>query len=320
MRQWVELTYEEQEAVKKGLAYPFEPPEIEWLALATFEKDGGYFAKGGAYADLRAYQRRLDEVCSRNWTVRIKPLPTPPAGNIAVVASVTIYGRTLDDVGEADAKDPNAWTSAVAQAIKRACSAHEVGRYLYAQDAPWVPYDKQRKQITREGLATLNKDYLTWYMQVTGQKKPGERQQQQQQTPTGDSRTTPSTPPPPPATTTTQPDPDAPITDATKLAIYATAQAIFGEQDWTDALAWYTDAFSKTNMARTKSPSPDQFLEVEGQALLDAMSRNGQVLPEYWANAKTSIIAARAAASDRERSATNAQRQAPTGTAGIRPN
>ena len=318
MKHWVELTDEEQAAVDRGLAYPFEPPEIEWLALATYERDGNYFAKGGAYADLRAYQRRLDEVCGRNWTVRIKPLPTPPAGNIAVVASVTIYGRTLDDVGEADAKDPNAWTSAVAQAIKRACSAHEVGRYLYAQDAPWVPYDKQRKQITKEGLATLNKDYLTWYMQVTGQKKPGERQQQQ--TPTGDSRTTaPSAPPP------AQPNPDAPITDATKLAIYATAQAIFGEQDWTDALAWYTDAFSKTNMARTKSPSPDQFLEVEGQALLDAMSRNGQVLPEYWANAKTSIIAARGAGSDHERSATGVQRQgqqqqAPTGIVGTRRN
>ena len=316
MRHWVELTDEEQEAVKKGLAYPFEPPEIEWLALATYEKDGNYFAKGGAYADLRAYQRRLDEVCGRNWTVRIKPLPTPPAGNIAVVASVTIYGRTLDDVGEADAKDPNAWTSAVAQAIKRACSAHEVGRYLYAQDAPWVPYDKQRKQITKEGLATLNKDYLTWYMQVTGQKKPGERQQQNtdwysrprrahrrprrrrrrsrirtRQSPTPPS--SPSTPPRKPSSasrTGPTPWPGTPTPSA------------------------------RPTWRVTKSPSPDQFLEVEGQALLDAMSRNGQVLPEYWANAKTSIIAARAAASDRERSATNAQRQAPTGTAGIRPN
>ena len=35
MKHWVELTDEEQVAVNRGLAYPFEPPEIEWLALAT---------------------------------------------------------------------------------------------------------------------------------------------------------------------------------------------------------------------------------------------------------------------------------------------
>lgn len=47
MKQWFELTEEQQKAITAALAYPFAPDEIDWLALATFEKDGQCFAKGG---------------------------------------------------------------------------------------------------------------------------------------------------------------------------------------------------------------------------------------------------------------------------------
>ena len=35
MKQWIELTDEQQKAVTTALAYPFAPDEIDWLALAT---------------------------------------------------------------------------------------------------------------------------------------------------------------------------------------------------------------------------------------------------------------------------------------------
>ena len=89
-------------------------------------------------------------------------------------------------------------------------------------------------------------------------------------------------------------NPTGPITDDTKRQIYATAQAIFGEADWIDALAWYTAAFAKTPLAVTKTLSPDQFQEGEAQTFLAAMVKNAPVLPEYWLSAKATIIAARA--------------------------
>ena len=191
MKQWIELTQEQQEAVTAALAYPFPPDEIEWLALATYEKDGQHYAKGGAYADLRAYQYRLDTVCGQNWTVRYRPLPAPPKGNVGLICSLTIYGRTMEDIGEAAADDPNAWTCAMAQAFKRTASAlQRMGRYLYDQDAPWVPYDKAKKRFTKEGEGILNKHYFAWYVQATGQKTVRERQAPQLQTSNEQQQTT----------------------------------------------------------------------------------------------------------------------------------
>ncbi len=320
MKQWYELTQDEQKAIADALAYPFPPDEIEWLALATYEKDGKHYAKGGAYADLRAYQYRLDTICGQNWTVRYRPLPAPPKGNVGVICSLTIYGRTMEDVGEASADDPNAWTSAVAQAFKRTASAlQRMGRYLYDQDAPWVLYDKPKKRFTSEGEGILNKHYYAWYMQATGQKTVRERQapmlqtsneqqqatttpaapapaqaaplqQQQQQAPQQQQQAQQQQQPPPQQ----QPAQTGPITDDTKRQIYATAQAIFGEADWTDALSWYTAAFAKTPLAVTRTLSPDQFQEGEAQTFLAAMVKNAPVLPEFWQSAKATIIAARA--------------------------
>lgn len=325
MKQWIELTQEQQEAVTAALAYPFAPDEIEWLALATYEKDGQYYAKGGAYADLRAYQYRLDTVCGQNWNVRYRALPTPPKGNVGVICSLTIYGRTMEDVGEAAADDPNAWTSAVAQAFKRTASAlQRIGRYLYDQDAPWVLYDKAKKRFTKEGDGVLNKHYFAWYVQATGQKTVRERQapqlqtsNEQQQTTSTPTQAAPAAPvqqqqqaapqqqqqqPPPTqpaAVTITVPaataNPAGPITDATKREICATAQAIFGEADWVDALAWYTAAFAKTPLAVTHVLNPDQFQQGEAETFLGAMVKNAAILPGYWTDVKAQVAASRAA-------------------------
>ena len=53
-----------------------------------------------------------------------------------------------EDVGECDARDENAATTAVAQAFKRACAAFGLGRYLYNLPQAWGAYDEQRKAFT----------------------------------------------------------------------------------------------------------------------------------------------------------------------------
>ena len=320
MKQWFELTQDQQEAVTAALAYPFPPDEIEWLALATYEKDGQHFAKGGAYADLRAYQYRLDTVCGQNWTVRYRPLPAPPKGNVGLICSLTIFGRTMEDVGEAAADDPNAWTSAMAQAFKRTASALQcygplplrpgcaVGALRQGQEALYQRRRRHPQQALLRvvcaghrpedrprapGAAAAN--FQRAAANFHGPERPGspgaaaatagaaaatDWPQQQQTVPQQQQQRTAN--------------PTGPITDDTKRQIYATAQAIFGEADWIDALAWYTAAFAKTPLAVTKTLSPDQFQEGEAQTFLAAMVKNAPVLPEFWLSAKTTIIAARA--------------------------
>lgn len=97
-----------------------------------------------AYVDARAYQQRLDEVIGPdNWQCAYRPL-----GERAVICRLSLLGIIREEVGEtADAKDVNAWTSATAQAFKRACSAFGLGRYLYHLPQLWSEYDEGKRQI-----------------------------------------------------------------------------------------------------------------------------------------------------------------------------
>jgi len=325
-----QLTQEEQGNIRKALLVPFEPQYIDWVPVATYESDKGWICKANPYADIRAYQRRLDEVCGKNWSVRVKPLPNPAQGNIGVVVAVTIFGRTIEDVGEANANDDNAWTSAFAQGFKRACSAQELGRYLYDdQSWPWVAYNKPRKQVEKEGIEKLNGQYQGWYMHVMGKTKPGERQQQQQMQ---SQQQQPSAPAQPPVQTSTAPeqtstmpstslpqlnppDPNA-ITDATKQAIYALAKEIFGEAEWIAGLGWYVDAYTRINTPTMQTNNPDLLPQSSATAVLAALEKNKKALPEFWTNAKASAAAKAGAA---KTNAQAQQRQAATQPAG-RPN
>jgi hypothetical protein len=304
-----QLTTEEQQEIDKQLRYPFEPAEIEWVPLATADGSSGPIAVGAPYADARAYQERLDAVCGKNWTVRYRLLGTPTTGNVGMIAAVTIYGRTVEDVGECDAKDANAWTSACAQAFKRACSAgHGLGRYLYGLDTKWVPYNPQKKRITDEGIGILNKAYFAWYTRVTGKGRSQSQQPgQPAASPPEPAGTTPPaahTPPPPAgqahAGTANPATAGTPVSDATKLAIYAAAKAIFTENEWIAGLGWYTEAYTRVNLppAGSKTNNPDLLTEGEAQGLLDALTRNSAVLPEYWAGAKAATSAATATKSN----------------------
>lgn len=141
------------------LAQPFPPEAIEWLP-GSATKDGAK-CMAMAYADLRAYQERLDEVCGLDWSVAYKPW-----GDGRIICELTICGVTRSSTGEMGAQDEKngmGGTVAEAQAMKRAAAMFGLGRYLYNLPSVWVEFDAQRKRITEAGQAELTNRYKTWY-------------------------------------------------------------------------------------------------------------------------------------------------------------
>ena len=130
----------EFEKVLEELSKPFDPKVVQFRAGATNREKTE--AQALAFVDLREYQQRLDEVAAGAWEVRVEPL-----GKGALKVSLTIMGHTREDVGEASLDDANTYTSAYAQAFKRACAAFGLGRYLYRLPKWWVAYDAQRKKL-----------------------------------------------------------------------------------------------------------------------------------------------------------------------------
>jgi hypothetical protein len=134
------------------LCQPFPIEDIEVLPGATNSAKDKALAM--PYADMRAYQRRLDLVVGAlNWQVSYRPW-----GENAVICSLTISGITREDVGEEKATDPNCRTSAVAQAFKRTCSSFGLGRYLYDLPTVWAPFDSIGKRF-RDPAGTVKEIY-----------------------------------------------------------------------------------------------------------------------------------------------------------------
>lgn len=133
------------------LAAPFHPTRITWKPGALTSKKDKALAL--AYADVRAYQERLDEVCGMGWATTFSPW-----GNDRIICHLTINGITRSSTGESDGQSERSeigGTAAEAQAFKRACSAFGIGRYLYTIDSPWVEYDAEKQQLTAQAKAKL---------------------------------------------------------------------------------------------------------------------------------------------------------------------
>jgi hypothetical protein len=130
------------DALRAALAAPFPAEQIELKPGATSRKPDKVTALALAYVDPRVYQDRLDFATSGDWSVEYRPL-----GTNAIICRLTICGVAREDVGEADPKDPNAATVAVAQAFKRACASFGLGRYLYSLEQYWGLYDEQSKKF-----------------------------------------------------------------------------------------------------------------------------------------------------------------------------
>jgi len=115
------------------------------------------------YVDPRLYQTRLDAV-DPAWASQYQVIALDD--RLLVNCTLTVLGVTREDVGEAllmaeqrgkIVPDENAYTSAVAQAFKRACAQFGLGRYLYDAPKTWAEYDSDRRQFTVNGLAKLRK-------------------------------------------------------------------------------------------------------------------------------------------------------------------
>lgn len=141
------------------LAEPFPPQHVTWKPGHT-TKDGAK-CLAMAYADLRAYQDRLDQLCGLDWSVRYMPWCDG-----RIICELTISGITRASTGEMEAQDEKngmGGTVAEAQAFKRAAAMFGMGRYLYDLPSVWVAYDAGAKKISKEGQTELDNRYKAWY-------------------------------------------------------------------------------------------------------------------------------------------------------------
>lgn len=139
------------------LSLPFPPAAITWKPGHAKESK----CMAMAYADLRAYQERLDEVCGLDWAVRYVTW-----GDTRIICELTICGVTRASTGEYDAQDAKnnmGGTVAEAQAFKRAAAMFGLGRYLYDLPSVWVEYDPTSKRITKAGTDELDNRYRAWF-------------------------------------------------------------------------------------------------------------------------------------------------------------
>jgi hypothetical protein len=96
------------------------------------------------YADTRAYQDALDS-SGVQWATTIQPV-----NDKTVIVALTIDGLTRSASGE-----DSDFMSSEARAFKRACSAFGLGRYLYAIDLGFQPYDG--KKFAQAAYTALDK-------------------------------------------------------------------------------------------------------------------------------------------------------------------
>lgn len=145
------MNSETMNEILRDLSKPFHPARITWRPGALTETKEKALAL--AYADLRAYQDRLDEVCGLDWSVSYTPWGE------RIICHLTISGITRSSTGEADSEAERseiAGTATEAQAFKRACAMFGLGRYLYNLPTLWVDYDADHGRFTDKAKARLN--------------------------------------------------------------------------------------------------------------------------------------------------------------------
>lgn len=149
------------------LSEPFAPKYISFLPGQTTKEKTRCMAL--AYADLRAYQNRLDEVCGLEWAVSYTPWGDK------IICNLTISGVTRSSTGEPDSQSEKSeidGTVAEAQAFKRACAMFGLGRYLYSLDSAWVEFDPQRQRLTDAAIKELEARYTKYYNAWAAKNKP----------------------------------------------------------------------------------------------------------------------------------------------------
>lgn len=158
------------------LKKPFHPAHVTWKPGAVTKDQTKACAM--AYADLRAYQKRLDEVAGMDWSVTYTPW-----GETKVVCHLTINGVTRSSTGGSDSQSERSeigGTAAEAQAFKRAAAMFGLGRYLYDLPSAWVEYDAGTKQFSEKAKAKLEGIIVNHYRRTLNEQGEGPKQEQEQ--------------------------------------------------------------------------------------------------------------------------------------------
>jgi len=145
-----------------ALEVPLDPRVIEWRVTNT-TKAGKPRGQVVPYADQRAYTDRLNSLFSpAGWTRKYvvhtsanfeRSEDQKTVAKVFVTCELIIFGFGLHSAtGEEFADDPNACTSAEAQAFKRACVCFGLGRYLYYYAGTWVDLDDRKRPKTVPAL------------------------------------------------------------------------------------------------------------------------------------------------------------------------
>lgn len=151
----------ELQQVLDELRKPFHPSQITWKPGSV----KGDRALALAYADLRAYMNRLDEVCGADWSVSYEPW-----GEDRIICRMTIMGVMRSSTGETNNESERSeigGTVAEAQAFKRAAAMFGLGRYLYNLPTGWADFDPATKRFTEKAKARLMGILVQHYRRAT---------------------------------------------------------------------------------------------------------------------------------------------------------
>lgn len=248
------------------LRKPFHPSQITWKPGAV----KGERAMAMAYADLRAYMNRLDEVCGSDWSVAYEPW-----GNDRIICKLTICGVTRSSTGEMDAQDEKGGmggTVAEAQAMKRAAAMFGLGRYLYNLPSGWADYDPATKKFTEKAKAKLMGILVQHYRRATDAKgeMPAIYDEQAQEA-TGEDKTELGTPP--------------------HQRLWGIGKSVFGP-DWDMARAWLIAKWTAKVSPDNTRNSAGELSDDEKTLLGDYMNENIAALQKIWPNQKAIMLQA----------------------------
>lgn len=141
--------------IMSELSKPFPVDAITWKPQVLSKDHSRGMAV--AYADLRAYEDRLNEVCPEDWSTSLQFVVAE--GKVGAIVHLTVAGITRAGDGESPITDDNAFTGAYAQAFKRAASRFGLGRHLYDLPKLWVEYDDDHKRFPEHIVDYLNRRY-----------------------------------------------------------------------------------------------------------------------------------------------------------------
>lgn len=245
-----------ESTIFEQLSRPFHPSHVEWKPGAV----KGERALAIAYADLRAYMHRLDEVCGDAWQVTYEPW-----GPDRIICRLTIQGITRSSTGETtneSEKNEIGGTVAEAQAFKRACVMFGLGRYLYNLPSGWVDYDPKTRQFTEGAKAKLNAMLVQHYRRTTEGA--------------------------PKADTSVQNDPGADGTPPHQR-MWGLGLSVFGP-DWDMARPWLLLGWTEKVQHSEPRDSAAMLSNDEKDLLADYISQNSKSLQDKWKKHKAMLL------------------------------